>query len=537
VASRLRIRHKLFIGAIMVVFVMMALAGGTLYGLWSYYLTTNCVRARLNELSAAEDFKAAVADLLNRDVKLIACLPAQLTDEMRPARERLAAFCKELESNRTNGNEYRPAFFENHKVPEIQADLDTFEKAIRDLMNQPFAGSAGNPALEKLHHERLSKPGEKLRLDALDLRDCIKKDLSDRIRDTRGIYQMALWISIPAGTIGFLLLLTMTLSFSRWVFKSIRELETGVRRLAEGDFSNKIELHSGDEMEDLAVAFNAMTTRLQDLYGDLERQVNERSRQLVRSERLASVGFLAAGVAHEINNPLASIAFCSEALEARLNELMRHFRASERAGEEREIFQKYLKMIQDESFRCKNITERLLAFSRVGERKRATTDLRELIQTVVELAATLPHYKGKQIRLEAGGQGVRETAWVNGEEIKSVALNLVINALDSMEEGGTLTIRLGRRGALASMQFSDTGCGMNREVLENIFEPFFTRSRSGKGTGLGLTISHLIVNQHGGEIEAFSAGPGRGSTFTVLLPVLPSETQGVGSDGAARLAA
>src|SRR5438128_4413790 len=115
-------------------------------------------------------------------------------------------------------------------------------------------------------------------------------------------------------------------------------------------------------MEELAAAFNDMTNRLDEMYRDLAHQVNERSRQLVRSERLASVGFLAAGVAHEINNPLASIAFCSEALEARLNDLLRQFRQSPRTAEEHEVFRKYLKMIQEEAFRCKKITERLLAF-------------------------------------------------------------------------------------------------------------------------------------------------------------------------------
>jgi signal transduction histidine kinase len=282
-----------------------------------------------------------------------------------------------------------------------------------------------------------------------------------------------------------------------------------------------------------------MTQRLQDLYSDLARQVNERSRQLVRSERLASVGFLAAGVAHEINNPLASIAFCSEALEARLGDLIRHLRQSPRAAEEHDIFRKYLKMIQEEAFRCKNITERLLAFSRVGERKRETTDLRELVQSVIDMAQTLQHHKGKELHLEVSERvpGGKVTAWINGEEIKSVVLNLVINALDSMDAGGTLTVRLGQRDGLAEIQFTDTGCGMSQEVLENIFEPFFTRSRSGMGTGLGLTISHRIITQHGGEIEAFSAGPGQGSTFTVRLPVQAHEPALPAGEIAPRLAA
>src|SRR5260370_22001748 len=157
------------------------------------------------------------------------------------------------------------------------------------------------------------------------------------------------------------------------------ELEMGAGGVAQGEFEHEMEVHSGDEMQDLAAAFNDMTGRLSEMYRDLARQVNERSRQLVRSERLASVGFLAAGVAHEINNPLASIAFCSEALEQRLRERSspltpnpsppkgeaNHFFPSPPGGEGRvngddAVVAKYLKMIQDEAFPCKSITQRLL---------------------------------------------------------------------------------------------------------------------------------------------------------------------------------
>jgi two-component system NtrC family sensor kinase len=219
-------------------------------------------------------------------------------------------------------------------------------------------------------------------------------------------------------------------------------------------------------------------------------------------------------VAHEINNPLASIAFCSEALESRLANL------AAKSTEEQGVIIKYLKMIQDEAFRCKDITGRLLEFSRTGERRREWADLGEIVQSVVDMVKHLPNSRGKEIHFECDAA---PRAWINAQEIKSVVLNLVVNALDSMDDGGTLTIGIGQHEGMAELVFSDTGCGMVPEVLDNIFEPFFTRSRTGKGTGLGLSISHRIINQHGGEIEASSSGPNQGSTFTVRLPSRPAE--------------
>src|SRR5205823_3421402 len=288
----------------------------------------------------------------------------------------------------------------------------------------------------------------------------------------------------------------------------------------------KIGRKTGDEMQGLAEAFNDMTARLSVTYADLERQVQERSRQLVRSERLAGVGFLAAGVAHEINNPLASIAFCSEALERRLAELFETRRLSaggrDNLDQERDIVAKYLKMIQEEAFRCKEITQKLLAFSRGGERKRERTDLAEIAQGVLDMVQHLQNCKGKQLVFQPAGP---LEAWVNGQEIKQVFLNLVVNALDSMDDGGTLTITPQVKDGAVELVFQDTGCGMTADILENIFEPFFTRSRTGKGTGLGLSISHRIISAHGGEIEASSAGPHHGSTFIVRLPLHPTEEQ------------
>ena len=193
---------------------------------------------------------------------------------------------------------------------------------------------------------------------------------------------------------------------------------------------------------------------------------------------MVSVGFLAAGVAHEINNPLASIAFCSEALQSRLGDYLR------RHPQETEVVSKYLAMIQQEAFRCKEITSKLLEFSRVGERRREPTDLASLIQSVLEIAQHLQNCRGKRILFQPYSQVV---AGVNAQDIKSVVLNLVVNALDSMEEGGVLTITLMQRGGLAEMLSVTPVAAWPRRCCA--LELFYTRSRTGKGTGLGLFIS------------------------------------------------
>src|SRR5262245_37678352 len=130
----------------------------------------------------------------------------------------------------------------------------------------------------------------------------------------------------------------------------------------------------------------------------------------------------------------------------------------------------------------------------------------------------LGKYRGKQIVFQP-----REMVWahVDPQEIKQVVLNLAVNALDCMEVGGTLRIDLRQTEGMAEMVFADDGCGMTLEILENIVETFVARRQRGKGTGLGLSITHRIISQHHGDISATSPGEGRGSTFTVLLPVRP----------------
>jgi signal transduction histidine kinase len=321
-----------------------------------------------------------------------------------------------------------------------------------------------------------------------------------------------------------LLLCLLCVLFHLWVFRPLQVLISGSRRVASGEFRHRIRLTSHDEMAELAGAMNDMTARFQEIRDGLDQEVRERTREVVQSERLASVGFLAAGVAHEINNPLAAIAMSADSLVLRVNRLLDD--ECEQDAEDRqadvEVVDKYLRRIQEESFRCKGITERLLDFSRLGNMEQDETDLHQLASGVIEMLQDLGKYRGKKIVFQCTQ---RVTAWVNAQEIKQVVLNLITNALDSLDADGTVTVRVRQVGDSAQIVVQDNGCGMTEEVCQHLFEPFFTRRRDGTGTGLGLSITYRIVTDHGGRIEAHSDGPGRGSTLRVTLPVRPTDEQ------------
>ncbi|MBN2217600.1 MAG: HAMP domain-containing histidine kinase [Pirellulales bacterium] len=331
--------------------------------------------------------------------------------------------------------------------------------------------------------------------------------LPDELRAQYRALIVSTWIT---GTVAALILALLVKLFFDWVFRPLQVLVAGSRRVGGGDFDFRIQLDTRDEMAELAEALNDMTARFQAIQNDLENQVQERTRQVVRSEQLASVGFLAAGVAHEINNPLASIALCAESLENRIRESL------DPGDDGHAVIDNYLTMIQTEAFRCKEITEKLLDFSRLGEVRRQNTDLGQLVQDVIDMLGHLGKYQRRHIEFARDETVV---APVNAQEIKQVVLNLLANALDSLDDGGSVQVRLRRERGFAELAIRDDGCGMEPDVLRHIFEPFFTRRRSGQGTGLGLSITYRIIAEHGGEIEAHSPGRGKGSIFRVRLPL------------------
>ena len=298
----------------------------------------------------------------------------------------------------------------------------------------------------------------------------------------------------------------------RAVMRPLQRISSTVRRFAQGQLSDRVEPVGHAEFTALAADFNRMAGELDTLYRELERKVAEKSRELVRSERLASVGFLAAGVAHEINNPIGIIAGYAELSQQQLDR-----DASPAAVEEA---RKTLGVISDEAFRCKQIVQKLLSLARPGEDNRTRLSLGDVARDVVATVGGLGQYHDRRLVLDVpAGDDLGVIA--SEGEMKQVLLNLTLNALEALDgDGGEVRISAKRKDAMVELIVEDNGRGMTADVLERIFEPFYTARRGAgrPGTGLGLSISNAIIQSHGGTISAHSDGAGRGSRFVVQLP-------------------
>src|SRR2546423_441983 len=241
----------------------------------------------------------------------------------------------------------------------------------------------------------------------------------------------------------------------------------------------------------------------------------EANRAVARTERLAAVGRLAAGVVHEINNPLATIAACAEALESRVAE------GAYGAGADVEDLREYLPLIRGEAFRCKQITNGLLDFSRARAVEHAPVNVSEVVESAARLL--LHQKRGASIRIDVElGEHLPLVAGDMGQ-LQQAVIILAENAIDAMPEGGTLTLRTLRdeddEGGAVLVEVRDTGQGIPPEIRERIFDPFFTTKEVGRGTGLGLAVCYGIVTEHGGRI-AVDSTVGRGTVFRISLPAM-----------------
>jgi signal transduction histidine kinase len=512
---------------------VLALFGSAYYGLYAYRGLVRTVTWRSVELPRALDVQISVSNLRvtltqaeerrewpNFDDKpetdqQMEWLGREFRNQFSQLRDALARYRHQLDENVADPiSRLGDDKDERHTLTQIDELMSRIEKISSNsewgqswVLDQGQLGPLRDQ-VDELYRQTTELPRHMFRRMSA---------LADAVRANYRTGIAIAWMNV---IVAITLLAAAQRVFYRWFADPLHILVKGSRKVAAGDFEHRIELQGRDEIGELADALNAMTNRFREIRDDLDRQVQERTNQVVRSEQLASVGFLAAGVSHEINNPLASIALCSESLEGRLQELLEEAGADH--AEDVEVARNYLQMIQREAFRCKQITEKLLDFARRGDSQRHSTDLRELAADVIEMVQHLGQFQEKGIELMPGPPVI---ASVNSQEIKQVILNLITYGLESLDCKGRVRVFIDRSGQAVRLIVEDNGCGMTDEVRKHLFEPFFTRRRSGQGTGLGLSISHRIVAEHRGQIEATSDGPGRGSPFVVTIPAVEAENK------------
>jgi signal transduction histidine kinase len=418
----------------------------------------------------------------------------------------------------------------------VARDAGPLVDAILDASSKPDPSDRGHQAAEDRIIDRLDDALDQLEgygrgeltLDAQDRAQLvgfilawaaqIEKETANEVdrsmADVDDRVDGLLWATAvtPLFAIGFLALLYGSLH--RLVVRPLDLLRRGAESFGEGELDHRIVLDSHDEMGELASAFNRMAERLAGMQRSLEEQVRARTREFIRAARLADLGTLAAGIAHEVNTPLASIASCAEGLDRRV-----------RAGTAtREEELEYLGTIAREAYRAHDVASRLLTLSRRDHGPLTAVAVNEAVTHAARLLQHQTETRAVGLQLELGD----DDPWVeaNPAEIDQAVVNVVKNAIEASPPGGRVIVRTRALGDRVSIEVEDQGPGIAPAHRERIFDPFFTTKAPGKGTGLGLSLAYRIVENFGGTIELRDA-PGGGALFAVTLPRSRPKSSGI----------
>ncbi len=292
--------------------------------------------------------------------------------------------------------------------------------------------------------------------------------------------------------------LLLLLLIVRTISRPLQRITLAAVKVTEGDYGTEINMRkSNDEIGLLAQSFNEMSRKMA---SDIQ-QLQKLNEQLIRTEKLAAMGTLSAGVAHEVNNPLASISSLIQMLEKNKN-LDKNDREK-------------LKLIQTQIVRITQVTKDMMDFARVRPAAKTSVNLNEIVETSLRLASFDKLFQKLDLKKDFGKN--LPTVFADSDQLQQVFLNLFLNARDAMPNGGELSIKTFKRENFILTEISDSGVGINNKDLKKIFDPFFTTKSTGKGTGLGLAVCYGIITAHDGKIEVSNEN-GKGTKFIVYLP-------------------
>jgi len=369
-------------------------------------------------------------------------------------------------------------------------DLRKYENALSSLLE--LHKKSGPPKVNhnlievfSQHQQIIRELGKKITGDMEAILAQERRYVNQLFRESR-IYHFLTLLGI------FVLSIFAVIFFVFSVNRPLKTIEDAIQKIAVGDYTNMPPISTGDEFESLVNSLNNMINEL-----------NRRSEQLVQTKKLASLGTLTSGVAHELNNPLNNISTSVQILLEELEEDNLEYKrellieTEKQVERTRDIVKALLEFSRERSFRLKQLRFKILVDSTLKL-------IKGEVPANVELRVDVP----EDIRVN-----------LDPRRIQQVLVNLILNGIQAMEHGGTLSIRAAKDRDKEEFYFqvSDTGSGIPAKNLSKIFDPFFTTKEVGKGTGLGLSISHSIVGQHGGRIEVESEID-KGATFTVFLP-------------------
>ncbi len=379
----------------------------------------------------------------------------------------------------------------------IEANLGEYDRLLEQLAGLDASAESGSPGARAMIESRLRKSGARAIEDGRLLRDRERLRLHTMMRASK--------IAATAGIVVVLLVIAFLANhLSQQTLKQLERFVAYAKRIAEGDYSPIQPVRKyQDEFSDLVAAINRMLG-----------EIKSHEEKLARTSRMAAVGTLTAGIAHELNNPLNNIGLTAEAL------------LEDEGDYSQEERLQLVRDIQAQIERASSTVRDLLDFTRVEEPVMVPVVLEELIVGCTRLLAHEARHGN--VKFDPDIAPDLPTIRANPRALQQVFLNLFLNAIQAMPDGGTVTI-VGRRtgDGWVSVDIRDTGVGIRKEDLDSIFDPFFTTKEVGVGTGLGLAVSYGIVVKHGGRLEV-SSRMGEGTTFSLYLP--PSAEATVATD-------